>query len=406
MAIVCTLDAAGIHAPAFSDILAYLKDAYRGIYGSDVYLENDSQDGQLLGVFAKAIYDCNAQTVAVYNAFSPATAQGAGLSSVVKINGIARRVASQSTADVRLIGQAGTTITNGIVADAAGNRWDLPATVTIPDEGEITVTATAQQLGAITAAANTITTIATPTRGWQLVTNPSAATPGAPVETDAQLRQRQSVSVALPSLTVLQGTIGAVADVPGVQRYKAYENDTGATDANGIPGHTISLVVDGGDAQAIANAIALKKTPGTGTFGNTAVDVTSAYGIPETIRFSRPAQVPIIVAISIKALSGYSSVIGNEIVSAVMGFINDLPIGGVELATGQGVPYARIFVPAQLSGPYASPASPSDASTYEILSIGIAKANVPSPVPAPQDLLLAYNEAATCTVADIVLTVT
>lgn len=402
MAITCTIDATGIHAPQYEDVLSYLKDAYRNIYGSDVYLENDSQDGQLLAIFASAVHDCNSMAVAVYNAFSPATSQGAGLSSVVKINGISRAVASTSSVDVILVGQAGTVITNGVVRDTNGNQWDLPATVTIPSGGDITVTATAQQLGAVTAAAGAVNIIATPTRGWQSVTNPLAATPGAPVESDAALRRRQTISVALPSRTVLEGTIGAVASIVGVQRYAAYENDTSSTDSNGIPSHSIALVVDGGDAQAIADAIAAKKTPGTGTYGTTSEVVVDAYGISHTIRFSRPVLVPITVAITIKALTGYTSVVGDEIVSAVMSYLNALPIGGVELATGRGVGYTRLFVPAQLSGPYASPASPADSGTYEILTILIAR----SGSPAAADVPLAYSEAATCTVSNITLTVT
>lgn len=401
MAIVCTIDGTGIHAPAYADILTHLKDAYRTIYGADAYLENDSQDGQLLAIFASALNDANSMAVAVYNAFSPATAQGTGLSSVVKINGIARAVASQSSVDVVLVGQAGTTITNGSVSDTAQNRWDLPATVTIPPAGEITVTATAQRLGAITAAAGTVTTIATPTRGWQSVTNPAAAAPGAPVETDAALRRRQTVSVALPSRTVLEGTIGAVASIEGVKRFAAYENDSSATDANGIPGHSISLVVDGGDAQAIASAIAAKKTPGIGTFGATSEIVVDAYGIAHEIQFSRPTQVPVTVAISIKALANYSTAIGAEITAAVMAYLNDLPIGGIELASGRGVAYTRLFVPAQLAGPYAAPSSPTNGGAYEILSIGIAR----SGSPAAADVALAYSEAAVCTVANITLTV-
>ena len=164
--------------------------------------------------------------------------------------------------DLLLVGQAGTAITNGIAKDVNGVKWALPASVTIPPAGQITVTATCQTIGAVSAPAGSITQIGTPTLGWQTVNNPSDAVEGAPLETDAALRQRQAVSTALPSLTVLDGIIGAVACLPGVTRWAVYENDTDATDANGIPKHSISLVVEGGDATAIANAIAGKKTPG------------------------------------------------------------------------------------------------------------------------------------------------
>ena len=112
--------------------------------------------------------------------------------------------------------------------------------------GEVTVTARAEDIGEIRAAAGDIRNIVTPTRGWQSVNNPTAAIPGAPVETDAELRRRQAVSTALPSLTVFDGTVGAVAQVAGVLRFRGYENDTSVTDDNGLPPHSISLVVEGG----------------------------------------------------------------------------------------------------------------------------------------------------------------
>lgn len=388
MAITCTIDATGIHAPTYADVLAYLRDQYRGIYGADVYLEPDSQDGQLLAIFARALHDANNMAIAVYNAFSPATAQGAGLSSVVKINGIRRAAPSNSTVDLLLTGTAGTTITNGVVADTAGNRWNLPASVTIPPGGTITVTATAAEAGAVIAAAGTVTRILTITPGWVSVTNPAAAAPGAPVESDAALRRRQGISVALPSRTVLEGIIGAIANLPGVARYAAYENDTGTTDANGIPPHSIALVVEGGDAQAIAAAIAAKKTPGAGTYGSTAETVTDAYGVPHAIRFSRPTGVPIGVAITLKAFAGYTTATGQAIQAAVADYIN-------ALAIGCDVPLTKLYLPANLVGS-------ADGATFDITSLAIGRDGA---TPTAANIPIAFDEAAICTPDAVVLTV-
>ncbi|MDE1158445.1 MAG: baseplate J/gp47 family protein [Neorhizobium sp.] len=223
---VCTIDENGITAPTYTDVQSYLATQFQGIYGSDIVIDPDSQDGQLIAIFAAAIHDANSMAVAVYNAFSPTYAQGAGLSSVVKINGISRAASSNSTADLTIIGQAGAIITNGKAQDLAGNYWSLPATVTIPNTGQIVVTATCDTTGAISATAGAISDIATPSLGWQSVTNAAVAVEGAAVETDADLRRRQKTSVAIPSLTVLEGIVGAVANLAGVARYKAYENDT------------------------------------------------------------------------------------------------------------------------------------------------------------------------------------
>lgn len=382
------VSATGISAPTYADVLDYLQTQYRVIYGADIYLGADSQDGQFLAILAKAIDDANAVAIQVYNAFSPATAVGAALSSNVKINGIKRDVASYSTVDLTITGQAGTTIANGVAIDIAKTRWSLPASVTIPSGGSITVTATSQTPGAVQAAAGTVTTIGTPTLGWQSVTNPTAAAPGAPVETDTELRARQAVSTALPSQTVLDGIIGAIASLAGVTRYAAFENATGTTDANGIPAHSISLVVEGGDVASIAQEIALKKTPGTGTYGTTAQAVTDAYGNSTTINFYRPTDVPITIDVSLQSLSGYSGTIGDEVVAALVAYINALPIGAK-------VMLSRLYVPANLNGA-------ADSASFEVTSLTIAR---DGGTPAAADLTLAFNEVATCNTSLVTLTV-
>jgi hypothetical protein len=59
MALTATIDGTGISAPDYPSVLAQLQDLYRGIYGSDVYLEPDSQDGAFLALLALAISDVN-----------------------------------------------------------------------------------------------------------------------------------------------------------------------------------------------------------------------------------------------------------------------------------------------------------------------------------------------------------
>ncbi|MBY4733996.1 hypothetical protein K6V90_25995 [Cupriavidus pauculus] len=384
-----TIDESGISAPTYAEVLEYLQDRYRGIYGPDTYLEADSQDGQLLAVFASAINDANATAVAIYRSFSPATAQGDALASNVKINGIAKKAASFSTADLLIVGQAGVTINNGIAKDANNNQWTLPASVVIPPGGAITVTATCTALGAISAAAGTINQIGTPTRGWQTVTNPAAAAVGAPSESDAALRQRQTVSTALPSLTVLDGIIGAVSNVPGVTRLRAYENDTATTDANGLPPHSISLVVEGGDSTDIANAIARKKTPGSPTYGTTAIVVQDIYGRPITIRFYRPSNAALSVAVSLKSLAGYTTATGNAIKQAVSDYINGVGIGGVS----GSVEWADAITAAN---------GVRGGTTFKLTALTLTG---PGGAGAP-DVALAFNQVASCTPADVVLTVT
>ncbi|MEN4216250.1 baseplate J/gp47 family protein [Serratia marcescens] len=384
LGLAATVTASGISAPDYQTILNTLTGYFQQIYGDDVYLEPDSKDGQMLAIYALGIHDANNTAIAVYNSFSPATAQGRGLASNVKINGIAVTPASRSTADVRIVGQVGTLITNGTVRDSNGITWSLPASVVIGIDGAVTVTATCQIDGAVVAPAGSITEIGTPTRGWQSVTNPAAATAGRKVETDAELRQRQAKSVAIPSLTVLDGIMGAVATLDGVERYRGYENDTSVEDANGLPPHSISLVVAGGDAAAIAKTIATKKTPGGGTYGTTTISVTDKYGIVHPISFFRPTSVDIFARVEIKALQGYTSAVGEEIRTAVAAYINEIEIGDPVYLT-------RLFLPANLNGS-------ADSATFDItdLQIGTSPDSL-----APANVVIGFNAVAACAPANV-----
>lgn len=386
-----TVSATGIVAPSYADILAQLRIAFWRIYGTDANLDPDSQDGQWLAAIAEAIYDAGQAAIAVYNQFSPATAQGAGLSSVVKINGLAREVPSRSSAVVTLTGQAGTTINQGVVGDDAGlnTRWALPDVVVIPISGEVDVTATCEVDGAVTAGAGTLSVILTPTRGWQASTNAAEATVGAPVETDAQLRARQSRSTALPAEAIVEGIYGAVANLGGVQRLTIYENDTDSTDGDGIPSHSIAAVVEGGDADEVAQTIADKKPPGTGTAGTTEVVTHDSRGVPNTIRFYVLSDVQLDVQVSITAQEGYVSTTGDALKQAVVDFVNGLAIGEDSYTT-------RLYTPANLGGAGLG-------ATFVVTDIQQARHGDPL---SGADVAIAFNEAAAATIDNVSLVVT
>lgn len=372
------INSTGYHYADYPAFLAWIQDKYRGIYGADTYLEADSQDGQFLAILAKAFYDTAALGASTYSSFSPAGAQGAGLARVVKINGLTKRVPSNSTVEVECVGQAGTPIVNGIATDTLGQKWLLPTT-TIPDAGTVTATAVAENSGAVSAAPGTVTTIFTPTLGWQTVTNPAAATEGAPVESDSELRARQAVSTANPSLTVMDGTVGGVANLAGVTKVRGYENDTGSTDANGIPAHKISLVVVGGDDVEIAQEIALHKTPGTGTFGDTTELVYDSRGMPLNIAFNRAVTATISARVTISVNDGWSADFATLIKAAVAAVIHAGRIGDTVLIT-------KLYAPAYLNG--SAPGLTFDVATIEL------KKNAGAYVDT--NIALSYNENPVC----------
>lgn len=378
------IDDAGFHLADFEDFLAFNQDAFRQIYGQDVNLDADAQDGQWVTHIAQTQYDIASLCAATFNRFSPSTAEGDALRRQIKINGIKANPATHSTVDVVIVGDEGTVITNGKVRDGADNLWSLPETVTIPASGQITVTATADDDGPIEAAAGAVSRIATPTDGWISVSNPSVAVPGKEAQSDAELRILQTNSTAQPSQSILQGIQGELLSLDGVTRLRMYENDTSETDDNGIPSHSICAVVEGGDSNEIAEVLRRRKTAGTGTFGTTSIVLTDSAMMPITIKFFRPTVVPVKVKVTIDPLVGYASTYADELKQQVCDYINSLGIGST-------LYLSKLYVPANLEN------NPND-STYDIVSIETAEGEGEF---SAQNIATEFNEVLQCDLEDI-----
>lgn len=326
------VDSTGLHIPTYNDILEDMIAAMKQIYGDDIYLDNSSPDYQLLSIFALKQSDTLQALAYAYNARSPETAIGTSLDSVVKLNGIKRKAAGHSTCQVKITGSPFTQITNGAVKDRAGLTWDLPANVVIDSNGTAYTVATCRTAGAVSALAGDISQIETPTYGWVSVTNEVAAVLGNAQETDAQLRERQTISTANPSQTMLDGTKGAIAALKNVSRYAVYENDTNVssvTDDNpyGMPAHSVTCVVEGGTDEDVAESIFLHKGIGCYTNGDVEVQYTDQNDYINRVRFFRPVYKDIFVKVVIKKYTGYISTMTVKVREAVYNYLAALTIG-------------------------------------------------------------------------------
>lgn len=383
--IACTVTNTGITAPTYDVILAWYQTQYRAIYGTDIVLDNSTQDGQWIAIQAQAMNVCNQAMITVFNSFSPAKAQGAALSSNVKINGITRDPATNSTCDVVISGDVGTVITNGTVQDTVNrNTWNLPARVSIPEVGSVTVTATCSVSGPVTGAIGTLTIIGTPTDGWTGVTNKTAAAIGHPMQTDDSLRLQQAGSTMLPSVAIMDGIEGGILALQGVSDVKGYENDTDAKDANGIPANSIAMVVEGGDAKEIATVIANKKSMGVPTYGTTTETVTDSSGTQRTINFFRPKETNIYVKLTLKALANYTTTIGQSAAQGIADYLSTQDIGSMLYVT-------RLYKAATL-------ADADGGLTYDILNIEIGRS---AGSVAASNLHLAFNERPVSSVSNV-----
>lgn len=330
---------AGLIVSSYPSILADNLQIFLNIYGVNQYVAPDSAIYQFISAISLKQADTNLAAQLAYNQSSPQTAVGAGLDRQVKMNGLARAPFSFSTALLTVTGTNGAPISNGFAQDQQGNLWALPGALTIVGSS-INVTAVCTTPGAVTAEPGTINIINTPTAGWSAVTNAAAAVAGLPIETDSELRARQSISVSLPALTPIASTLAGVLATKGVIRVapgyptpggpgSSVENPTGATDSWGNPPHSISIVAECNNTVAVAEAIYAKKTIGCFTNGDTMVPVVDPVtGVTEDISFFQPTNLPVYISVT---LVGYGSVPTSAVLQAVqtalVNYLNSLAIG-------------------------------------------------------------------------------
>ena len=331
------IDGTGMHIPLYQDIVDELVDNMKQIFGDDIYLDADSQDYQQISIFARMIYDSYNLALLAYNNRTPKDAIGIGLDNIVALAGIQRKPATSSTVVLTITGDDGTKISNGEVSDTNGNYWELPDEVVIPSNGTIDVTATSKEKGNVSALPNTVTQINTPVYGWLSVTNKQASSAGVDVENDFELRGRYSLSVLGPSSSIFESLQESLVAIPGVTRVRGYENDTSATSTGtvppnvpaGIPSHTVSFVVEGGNDVDVGTELYMKKTPGCGTFGTTTVKLQSVTGNVLAVNFYRPQYTNVKVKITIKELDGYTSDYVDKMQEAVSTYITEMAIAEV-----------------------------------------------------------------------------
>lgn len=337
------IDKSGLHIPTYNDILDDMIEGMKKIYGSDIYLENDSADYQFLSILALKISDSYQAIQYAYNSRSPSTAVGAALDSVVKLNGIARKKAGYSACELVLSGIPFTEIKNGSVMDKTNVVWKLPPSVVIGSDGTVRTTATCSKPGAVSAEPGDITKIHTPTYGWKKVENKASAIPGNAIETDGELRQRQTISVSIPSQTMLDGTRGALRALSDINRVAVYENDTNLSTADpnlnphGFPPHSITCVVEGGDDHKIAETILYHKGIGCYTNGTTEIKVIDQNEYVNKIRFYRPDYIPIFVRVTLRKYTGYISSLESNVKLAIYNYLKSLEIGrdiSISMLTG------------------------------------------------------------------------
>lgn len=308
------LDAEGLQTATRAELYASLSASMQAIFGSNINLASDSPDGQLLNIFIQAILDNEDLLTQIYNTFDPDNAIGNVLDQRVAINGIERQAGTYTVTaitvvtsnSVNLYGLDQTDQQVYTISDAAGNLWQLQDTVLGTGTGSHSYNFQSAVPGAVLTTPNTITVQVTIVLGVTSVNNPTTYTTlGINEESDAALKIRRQKSVSIGSQGYLQGLLGALENIPGVTSAFVYENTGSTTDANGVPGHSIWVIMAGsGAAASIANAIYIKRNAGCGMKGSQSYDITQVDDTIFTVYWDDVVAVNLFIAFTATSLNG------------------------------------------------------------------------------------------------------
>lgn len=311
------IDATGLSTATSDELIATLTTGLELIYGNDIDLASNTPDGQQMRLFIQMILDMEDLLVQIYNMFDPDNAIGVILDQRCAINGIQRQAGTNTVTNVTIVtsqalnlyGLDQTAQPVFTVSDNAGNLFQLVTTVTIATASTNVLVFQAAVPGAVLTIPNTITVPVTIVLGVTSINNPTAATTtGINEETDAALKVRRQKSVSLASQGYLSGLLAALENINGVTSAFIFENTSASTNADGVPGHSIWVIVAGTAASAdIANAIYTKRNAGCGMYGATSYVITQVDGSSFIILYDTVDSQNLFIAFTATSIDGINA---------------------------------------------------------------------------------------------------
>lgn len=319
----------------------------------------ETPQGQLIDAQTAAIMNKDNEVLFLANQFNPATATGIFQDALAQLYFLQRQPATSTIVACICTGLQGVVIPAGaIIQTTDGLQLTNTTEGVIAASGSIELNFKLNETGPIQVGAGTATIIVTQIPGWDTVNNSSAGIVGRNEETQQEFATRIQKSVAINA----QGTVNAIyatlANLSGVVAVVILENDSNSTvekEGVDIEAHSICISIYGGDKDAIAETIFLKKDAGCGTVGNTQVTYTDSRGTIHNYNILIPTPLPIGVKITINNTAGLPTNIKEQVQQAVLNNFTGLD-GSTPVTMAQTL-YATRFVPSIINAGVASLAS-------------------------------------------------
>ena len=195
--------------------------------------------------------------------------------------------------------------------------------------------------GPVEAPSGTLSVIETQVTGFQAATNFLDGALGSEVESDdeARIRREDTLSTGSAHTAAL---LSALNKLPNVTLSRAYQNILDTTDADGRPGHSVELLVQGGADLTIAQTVWAGRAAGIVPYGNINADGSVNHGgsgsgitikdsnnLDQVVHFSRPdPKYAFIIAVKTLYSEEEFPVDGNEAIrQALVAYGNAVGIG-------------------------------------------------------------------------------
>lgn len=317
MANVDELTAAGLSTKDNLTLVSDLTTGFQNIYsqnGETLNLDSNTPDGQLIQIVSELGTVVRELITEVYNSCDPDKCVGSVQDNRYQINYLTRKSGAYTLQNVAITVNKTVTL-QGLdamynepeaaayaLSDDNGNVWYLVDTATLT-AGTTTKEFRAKEKGEIIPVIGTITNQVTIVEGvTNVINNVGATSIGYEEESDSDFRIRRSVSTETRSENNADTIKANLLNLDGVVQAQVYQNNSGSTDSDGIPAHTIWAVVEGGANKDIAEII-YANMGGSGTKGSVTVPITSSSLQTLNIKFDRATVVPLYIKFDLQPIS-------------------------------------------------------------------------------------------------------
>lgn len=310
------------------DILAEYQNLFKTIFG-DINIDESTPQGQII----TSLTQVDLATISYLENLANAFFFGGSGEFLDKwawnLYRITRKQGTPSSVVITITGRPETEIQADFTVSDGSQNYKIESPTQIPEGGEIKANFINLEINDKTSNVNTITQIVTNINGVERVNNEAPSTMAIMRETDAQLFNRCLYFGSTATNASFRSIMANVAQVQGVSRIAGAENvlDTSQTiQGVELTPHSICIVVDGGENEAIAKAIQDSKATGCDMVGTTE-QILYIDKQKYTYKFYRPTQVALQAQVTVSKTgalieANFETLVKNSLAD----FINSLDI--------------------------------------------------------------------------------